>query len=285
MARAQAQRRRRRAPSHAQKSARSAEDLMFFPRLRRRAKWVFLLLAIAFGIGFVAFGVGTGVGGTSIGDVLRDIIGQQSAAGSLDDARKEAEENPKDADAQLAYANALQARGRTQEAITALERYTSLQPKDTDALRQLANLWGSVAAKAREEQQEATNQATLASVGSSIAAPDSEFLREVDQNRIAQALASQANARASAAQQRTQAAAARQQKVYESLTLLVPDDPSIFISLGFAAQEANDLESAIAAYERFLELAPSDPSADEVKQRIEFLKAQLKANPVLDQSG
>jgi tetratricopeptide (TPR) repeat protein len=285
MARAQAQRRRRRAPSHAQKSARSAEDLMFFPRLRRRAKWVFLLLAIAFGIGFVAFGVGTGVGGTSIGDVLRDIIGQQSAAGSLDDARKEAEENPKDADAQLAYANALQARGRTQEAITALERYTSLQPKDTDALRQLANLWGSVAAKAREEQQEATNQATLASVGSSIAAPDSEFLREVDQNRIAQALASQANARASAAQQRAQAAAARQQKVYESLTLLVPDDPSIFISLGFAAQEANDLESAIAAYERFLELAPSDPSADEVKQRIEFLKAQLKANPVLDQSG
>jgi tetratricopeptide (TPR) repeat protein len=258
---------------------------MFFPRLRRRAKWVFLLLAIAFGIGFVAFGVGTGVGGTSIGDVLRDIIGQQSAAGSLDDARKEAEENPKDADAQLAYANALQARGRTQEAITALERYTSLQPKDTDALRQLANLWGSVAAKAREEQQEATNQATLASVGSSIAAPDSEFLREVDQNRIAQALASQANARASAAQQRAQAAAARQQKVYESLTLLVPDDPSIFISLGFAAQEANDLESAIAAYERFLELAPSDPSADEVKQRIEFLKAQLKANPVLDQSG
>jgi tetratricopeptide (TPR) repeat protein len=285
MARAQAQRRRRRAPSHAQKSARSAEDLMFFPRLRRRAKWVFLLLAIAFGIGFVAFGVGTGVGGTSIGDVLRDIIGQQSAAGSLDDAMKEAEENPKDADAQLAYANALQARGRTQEAITALERYTSLQPKDTDALRQLANLWGSVAAKAREEQQEATNQATLASVGSSIAAPDSEFLREVDQNRIAQALASQANARASAAQQRAQAAAARQQKVYESLTLLVPDDPSIFISLGFAAQEANDLESAIAAYERFLELAPSDPSADEVKQRIEFLKAQLKANPVLDQSG
>jgi tetratricopeptide (TPR) repeat protein len=285
MARAQAQRRRRRAPSHAQKSARSAEDLMFFPRLRRRAKWVFLLLAIAFGIGFVAFGVGTGVGGTSIGDVLRDIIGQQSAAGSLDDARKEAEENPKDADAQLAYANALQARGRTQEAITALERYTSLQPKDTDALRQLANLWGSVAAKAREEQQEATNQATLASVGSSIAAPDSEFLREVDQNRIAQALASQANARASAAQQRAQAAAARQQKVYESLTLLVPDDPSISISLGFAAQEANDLESAIAAYERFLELAPSDPSADEVKQRIKFLKAQLKANPVLDQSG
>ena len=79
MARAQAQRRRR-AQSHARKSARSAEDLMFFPKLRRRAKWVFLLLAIAFGIGFVAFGVGTGVSGTSLGDVLRDLIGQQNTA-------------------------------------------------------------------------------------------------------------------------------------------------------------------------------------------------------------
>jgi tetratricopeptide (TPR) repeat protein len=285
MARAQAQRRRRRAPSHAQRSARSAEDLMFFPKLRRRAKWVFLLLAIAFGIGFVAFGVGTGVGGTSIGDVLRDIIGQQNAAGSLDDAKKKAAENPKDADAQLAYANALQARGRTQEAITALERYTSLQPKDTDALRQLANLWGSIAAKAHQEQQEATDQANLASVGSSLAAPESAFLREVDQNRIAQALATQASARASAAQQRAQSAAARQQRVYESLTLLIPDDPSIFLSLGLASQEANDIQSAIAAFEQFLDLAPNDPSAAQVKQQVEFLKQQLKANPLLGQSG
>src|ERR671936_494967 len=117
MARAQAQRRRR-AHSHAQRSARSAEDLMFFPKLRPRAKWVFLLLAIAFAIGFVAFGVGTGVSGTSIGDVLRDIIGKQSAGGSLDDAREEALAHPQDAEAQLAYANALQTAGQTHEAIS-----------------------------------------------------------------------------------------------------------------------------------------------------------------------
>jgi tetratricopeptide (TPR) repeat protein len=285
MARAQAQRRRRRAPSHAQKSARSAEDLMFFPKLRRRAKWVFLLLAIAFGIGFVAFGVGTGVGGTSIGDVLRDIIGQQNAAGSLDDAQKKAAENPKDADAQLAYANALQAHGRTQEAITALERYTSLQPKDTDALRQLANLWGSLAAKAQQEQQQATDEANLASVSSSLAGSDNPFLREVDQNRIAEALASQANARASAAQQRAQSAAAHQQKVYESLTLLIPDDPSLLLSLGLSAEQANDFQSAIAAFQQFLDLAPNDPAAAQVKQQVASLKQQLKANPLVQQSG
>jgi tetratricopeptide (TPR) repeat protein len=285
MARAQAKRRRRRAPSHAQKSARSAEDLMFFPKLRRRAKWVFLLLAIAFAIGFVAFGVGTGVGGTSIGDVLRDLIGQQSTSESLEDFQKKAQENPKDADAQLAYANALQARGRTQEAITALEAYTSLKPRDTDALRQLGNLWGALANTARQEAQAAQAQATEASAASSIAAPNSPFLQDVEQNKIAQTLAAQATARATAAQQRSQQASGHEQKVYEQLTLLLPDDPSVFLSLGIAAQQANDLKSAVAAYEKFLDLAPNDPSAAQVKQQIQFLKAQLKAGPLAGQSG
>jgi tetratricopeptide (TPR) repeat protein len=285
MARSQAQRRRRRAPSHAQKSARSAEDLMFFPKLRRRAKWVFLLLAIAFAIGFVAFGVGTGVGGTSIGDVLRDLIGRQSTAGSLEDVQKKAQENPKDADAQLAYANGLQARGRTQEAIAALEAYTSLQPKDTDALRQLANLWGSLANTARQDAQTAQVQAAEASATSGIATPSTPFLQRVEQNKIAQTLAEQATARATAAQQRAQQASSREQKVYEQLTLLIPDDPSIFLSLGIAAQQANDLKSAVAAYEKFLKLAPNDPSAAQVKQQVQFLKAQLKAGPLAGQSG
>jgi tetratricopeptide (TPR) repeat protein len=285
MARAQAQRRRRRAPSHAQKSARSAEDLMFFPKLRRRAKWVFLLLAIAFAIGFVAFGVGTGVGGTSIGDVLRDIIGQKSTSGSLEDAQKKAQENPKDADTQLAYANALQARGRIQEAITALEAYTSLKPRDTDALRQLANLWGALANTARQEAQAAQAQAAETSAASSIATPNSPFLQDVEQNKIAQTLTAQATARATAAQQRAQQASGHEQKVYEQLTLLIPDDPSVFLSLGIAAQQANDLKSAVAAYEKFLDLAPDDPSAAQVKQQVQFLKAQLKAGPPAGQSG
>jgi tetratricopeptide (TPR) repeat protein len=258
---------------------------MFFPKLRRRAKWVFLLLALAFGIGFVAFGVGTGVGGTSIGDVLRDIIGQRNASGSLDDAQKKAQENPKDADAQLAYANALQARGRTQEAIAALEAYTSLKPKDTEALRQLANLWGSLAQKAREEQQLAATQASEANASASIANPNTPFLQDVEQNKIAQTLAEQANTRATAAGQRAQQASAREQKVYEQLTLLIPDDPSVFLSLGFAAQQANDLKSAVAAYEQFLKLAPDDPSAATVKQQLQFLKAQLKAGSPPQQSG
>ena len=36
------------------------EDTMFFPRLRRHAKWMFLFLALALGLGFVLFGIGAG---------------------------------------------------------------------------------------------------------------------------------------------------------------------------------------------------------------------------------
>jgi tetratricopeptide (TPR) repeat protein len=284
MARAQAQRRRR-ARSHAQKSARSAEDLMFFPKLRRRAKWVFLLLAVAFALGFVVFGVGTGVGGTSIGDILQQIIGQKSSGGSLGDARTKALSHPKDAAAQLAYANALQASGRPREAITALERYTALKPKDTDALRQLANLWGSVASQARQKQQVARADSIEASAALSFARPTGPFFQEIQKNDIAQALVDQANAREASAAARAQQAASREEKVYQQLTLLIPDEPSIYLSLGLAAGQANDLPSAIAAFKQFLVLSPDDPSAAQVKQQIALLEQQLKTNSLLQPSG
>ena len=57
-------------------TAPSIEDTMFFPRLRRHAKWMFVLLALVFGLGFVVFGVGAG--GTGIGDIFRDQGGTSS---------------------------------------------------------------------------------------------------------------------------------------------------------------------------------------------------------------
>jgi tetratricopeptide (TPR) repeat protein len=284
MARAQAPRRRR-AAAPARKSARSAEDLMFFPKLRRRAKWVFAFLALAFGIGFVAFGVGTGVSGTSLGDVLRDIIGQQSAGGDVEDAQKKALENPQDAEAQLAWANALQQAGRTREAITALQRYTALREEDTDALRQLANLWGSVATRASQEAQAARVQAAEAAGAQTFAQPDSPFLQEAEQNKIAQTLSAQANARADAADAEAQQAAAQQQIVYETLTELEPDDPTLFLSLGLAAQDARDYQAAIDAFREFLALAPNDPSAEQVKAQIKLLEQFLKGSPLLQQQS
>ena len=53
---------------------------MFFPRLRRQAKWMFVFLAIVFGLGYVIFNVGGSIPGTGLGDVLQG-LGQSSSAG------------------------------------------------------------------------------------------------------------------------------------------------------------------------------------------------------------
>ena len=74
-------------------------------------------------------------------------------------------------------------------------------------------------------------------------------------------------------------------KVYQDLTLLTPDDPSVFLQLGIASQSANDVESAVAAYKKFLALAPDDASAPLVKQQLKVLAAQQKASSSLVPSG
>ena len=74
-------------------------------------------------------------------------------------------------------------------------------------------------------------------------------------------------------------------KVYEQLTLLTPDDPSVFLQLGVASQSAADYQSAIAAYRQFLALAPDDASAPLVKQELKSLQAQQKAGSSLLPSG
>ena len=85
-------------------TAPSIEDTMFFPRLRRHAKWMFVFLALVFGLGFVVFGVGAG--GTGVGDIFRD--SNSSTAQSVSDARKETEQRPRDAQAWRDYATALE---------------------------------------------------------------------------------------------------------------------------------------------------------------------------------
>ncbi len=119
-------------------TAPSIEDTMFFPRLRRHAKWMFVLLALVFGLGFVVFGVGAG--GTGVGDIFRGSGG--TSAQSVSDARSETEERPKDPQAWRDLATALETEGQTDEAIVALntrhrsdaegrERATASSPAST----------------------------------------------------------------------------------------------------------------------------------------------------------
>src|SRR4051794_6322273 len=112
------------------------EDTLFFNRIRKQAKWVFVLLIVAFGLGFVLFGVGSSdLGGLS--DVFNGIRGGGGNP-SIDKPLKRTQKNPKDAQAWQDLATAYDANGDFTSAIPAWQQYTSLRPKDDTGLQALA---------------------------------------------------------------------------------------------------------------------------------------------------
>lgn len=246
---------------------------MFFPKLRRRAKWVFLLLAVVFLGGYLVFSVGTGAG-SGIGDYLADIFNRQPGAGgpSVDEARERVADNPQDAEAQLELARALQSDGQREEAIAAYERYRTARPRDTDALRALAALYGLDAAEAQRRFEQASGEASEARLQQQLA-PSSPFVQAINENAVAESIAGEAEARAQAAQAEMERVGTLQTDIYRELTLLVDDDPLLWLQFAQAAETAADYESAITAYERFLELAPDDPNRRAVRDRIQLLES------------
>ena len=93
---------------------------MFFPRLRARAKWMFIFLVFVFAGGFVFFGVGSG--STGIGDLLHGNFSSIFGGGSssaVDRARARTKKHPNDAGAWRRLATALTAQKKDAQAIDA----------------------------------------------------------------------------------------------------------------------------------------------------------------------
>ena len=242
---------------------------MFFPRLRRHAKWMFLFLALVFGLGFVGFGVGAG--GVGFGDVIRDAAGG-SGQPSISSAEKRVLENPKDAQAFKDLSTAHQAAGNANEAIDALENFVRLRPKNTQALRELAALYLQKASTAQERLQiyqareqllaPGTIAQTLFRLGDHAPEPDP----------ITNAVSSLYDTEISTAQSEVTTAASQAVAQYKKIAALNPTDPSVQLELAQAAQSSGDVTTMIAAYEAFLEIAPDDPTAPEVRRILKQLQ-------------
>ena len=122
---------------------------MFFPKLRRQAKWMFVFLALAFGIGFVAFGIG-GTGGNGISDLFQRSASSNSGP-SVDDAQEKIDDGNLAAYKELTQA--YRADGKQDEAIAAGEQYVKARPKDYDFTRTLASDYEAKAARLRERRR------------------------------------------------------------------------------------------------------------------------------------
>jgi tetratricopeptide (TPR) repeat protein len=242
---------------------------MFFPKLRRHAKWMFLFLALAFGLGFVGFGVGAG--GIGVGDVFRDAAGGTGVP-SISDSEQKVLDNPKDAQAFKDLATAYQAEGSIDDAVEALQNYIALRPKDTDGLRELAALY-------LQQASEAQQRAQIFQVRSDFLAPasirDTIFQLKgspLTPDPITNAVSTAYDREISAAASEIQIASAQAVEAYRKITEIQPDDPTVQLELAQAAQSANDIATVIAAYEAFLKLAPTDPTAPEVRRILKQYK-------------
>ncbi|MBA3787163.1 MAG: tetratricopeptide repeat protein [Actinobacteria bacterium] len=250
---------------------------MFFVRLRRHAKWMFVFLALIFGLGFVIFGVGANNAGTGIGDIIGGGAGSDGVA-SVSEARDRVKANPKDADARRELVTALETEGRNEEAIDALVGYLELRPRDDDALRELAGLYLTEGNVSQQDAQNEQIRAASLTAGSSFAEPLKLGTSgaTLGEDPITTAVTTEANEAITAALDESQKAYTKAVETYERLVTIVPDDPNAQLELAQTAEQVRDYPKAIAAYQQFLKLAPDDTSAEIVKAQIKQLQGALQ---------
>jgi tetratricopeptide (TPR) repeat protein len=261
----------------------SVEQEMFFPKLRAQAKWVFVFLAIVFAAGFAFLGVGSGSG---IGDALSTFFSDvfrsgPSTSGDVRKAQENARKHPNSAQAYRDLATALETDNRTDGAIVALQRYTKLRPKDTDALNELGSLYLSKGDAARSRAEAIQIGASTAFVGSIFSVPPDSTIGKAlsgtadpatGTDPVVQAVATLANSRANTAYSEMSNAYSKAVDAYRRAASASPDDALSWLQLGQAAEQANDTATAITAYQRYLKLAPDDPNAPVVRQHIKDLQ-------------
>jgi Flp pilus assembly protein TadD len=254
------------------------QEQLFFQRLRNHAKWAYVGLAVAFMLGFVLLGVGSG--STGISDVLQNAFNFGSSGGtSVSKLQKKVDQNPSNAADWRDLATALEQKQRTQEAVNALERYVALRPKDQTALQELAGQYGTLAnTYATDYSNAQADAAQHASPAATFAPPSTTPFGKAFadptalQDPIATAVQTLASTKQSTAYSKFQEAQKNAENTYQKLVTLSPKDATTQIQLGQAAQSAGDTKTAIAAYKEFLKLAPTDPLAPQVKQALKSMQ-------------
>jgi hypothetical protein len=271
-----------RRPTGGSGSSRSSQSAatsgLFFSRIRRQAKWVFVFLAIVFAGSFVVYGVGTGSGG--LGDIFQNLGGGGGGGPSISKELKKTQKNPNDAKAWRDLSRAYVAKNRDDEAISALEQYTRLRPKDVDGFSELAGLYlGKADIWASEYQRLALVELVLGAPGFGLD-PSSTFGQALATDDIYKVVSANIGAEKSNALQQYTAAASQAVGSFQTIAKLRPDDPQAQLQLADAAERAQNYQVAIDAYKKFLKLAPDSPDAATIKDRIKQLEKLVKStNP------
>jgi tetratricopeptide (TPR) repeat protein len=286
MARGAAQAQKKRRPQPQAKAARKAqtwEDQLFFARLRRHTKWMFVLLALVFAVGFVAFGVGSG--STGISDIFRNGLfgggGGSGLSSRIKDDQKKIAANPNNIEAYRDLAANYQQRQETDKATATLQRAAQIRPKNLDVLGDLARIYRGQAEAAKNAAAVAQTELSSRAVTPPGVDLNSSLGQALGSDPLTQSLRSsftEAFSKMTTAFTKAEAS----YKGVASAARGTSQEANAQLQLGSLAVEAvqatgqrSDIVVAVDAYKRYLKLEPKGVSATQVRQTLTQLQVFL----------
>jgi tetratricopeptide (TPR) repeat protein len=287
MARGAAQARKR--PQQQQKpkpkrKQQSWEDQLFFARLRRHTKWMFVLLALVFAVGFIAFGVGSGsTGAGGIGDIFSSVFGKSSSGidSRIKDDQKKLAANPGDASTAIDLSTLYTQKQDNARALATLKHASAAKPKNLDLLNAIAGIYRNQASAARNEASAA--QSALAA--RAVTPPGLDMNSTLGQALGSDPLTQDLRTKATTAFSNLTSAYAKAENAYNDVAVAsrgTPQEPNAQLALAGVAVEAvqitgqqNDIVMAVNAYKRYLKLEPKGVSANQARQTLAQLQSFL----------
>ena len=278
MARGATQAQRKRAqpePKRKKNTAPTWEEQLFFSRLRRHAKVIYVLLAIVFAAGFVVLGVGSG--STGIGDILQGkLFGSNgSSIGSqISDKQKQIAAHPRNVSLYLDLSGLYQTDKKNPQALAALQQAHRIAPKNVDVINRIAGLYSAKAAAAGNNYNSVLNTYVSNSVPSPAVDSNSPLGQALSSDPYSQALQS----RLQQAYVKVTGAYSKVASIYKQAVDAsrgTSNEPTALLQWAGAAQSANDVATAVNAYKQFLKVAPDNPNAAQVRQTLAQLQASL----------
>jgi len=242
---------------------------LFFIKMRRSAKPVYLILAVLFAATFAFLGVGSG-SNSGLDQLFQGLNPFHHSGTSVSSAQKYVAKHPNDPKGFRDLATAYEGKNDTAGAISALQQYTTIKRKDAKAWTELGNL---------QLQQAQTYQTQYANAYEvrQLSAPSQPFLptgklgTALGTNQIEQTAASNANSQLQTLQQQIQLGLSNAVSSYQRAANLRPGDSNNWFTLAQAAQQSGDTKTAIKAYKKYLALNPDSTSAAQIKALIKEL--------------
>ena len=240
---------------------------LFFTRLRRRQKWVYLGLAIVFAATFAGVGVGSGNNG-GLDQLYSGLFG--NSGNPVSKAQAEINKDPKNPKGYRDLALAYETKSDTPSAISALQNYLKLKTKDAAAWAELGGLETTQAQGYATQYQQASS-AAQSSDPSQAFQPSGTLSQALGSNPLAQP-ASQASNQTITLYQQAIGAYGAALNAYQKAAKLQPKNAQALSNVATAAANAGQYQVAIDSWNGFLKLDPHSPQ----RAQIESLLKQLE---------